>query len=105
MTTMDTQTKTHTFSDDEKKEFRMIEQTMLQGKIQLADIEMHMQNLAAKKAAIIAQVHEGGKQLTNRIQLAMKVRGLDPDDMSQRYDMDMRELVLKQTPAMAPAVQ
>lgn len=100
---MDQPTK-YTFSDEEKKEFRLLEQAVLQGKLQLADLELHKHALLAREAELVAAIQAGGKQLTDRIQLAMKVRGLDPNDMTQRYNMDMRELVLEQAPA-APAVQ
>ena len=102
----DTQTKvqTHTFTDDEKKEVRMLEQVVIQSRLQLSDLTMQILALTAKQQEVADEVKAGSTRLMDRIQIAMKVRGLDPSDNTQRFDLDMRELVLKQTTAVA-AVQ
>lgn len=88
----------HEFTDAEKQEIRLIEQHVLRAKLQLVDIELHVQALTAQKAQAVKEIQDGNQRLIDRVQLIMRGRlGLDPDSRDQRFDVNMQKLELTQT--------
>lgn len=82
---------------EDVQKVRAAEQTLLQVKIQLADIELHLSEVQVQKTRLLSQAVLNNQAFIETVKTIALANGIDPDGKSDdgKWNLDTNEMVFQ----------